>query len=398
MNRDALIEMARRNLAHANAGTVDQAPGVHRVAASAYVDPARWHVEMDRIFGRLPVVAAFSSELREPGAFRALSIGDVPVLVTRGDDGSARAFLNACSHRGLPVVEEGSGSGLRFTCPYHAWSYDNGGKLLGVYKAKDFGEVDKSSLGLKPLPVVERAGLVWVVLREEEAVDFDAFSAGYDRLLEALALGETTFVGRQEVAGPNWKIAYDGYLDLYHLPILHRSSFGPDFPNDALYDAFGPHQRVSGPNPHLRKLEDRPEAEWPLAALTPGIWTIFPHISVAMFDADGPLYMISQLLPGASPGESRTIQNFLAVGEVPRARQQAIEEQMDFLLGVVRDEDYATGLKIQRALSTGLTRDVLFGRNEWGGQRFHRWVDALVSTEDADLGALFERGAGGDPD
>ncbi len=398
MDRAALIEMARRNMAHAKAGTVDRAPDVHRVSASAYVDPERWRAEMDRIFGRLPIVAAFSSELREPGSYRALSIGDVPVLVTRGPEGGIRAFLNACSHRGLPIVEEGSGSAARFTCPYHAWAYDRAGKLLGIYKANDFGEIDKTRHGLQPLPVVERAGLVWVVLRPEVAIDFDLFFAGYDRVLEALGLGDTTFAGRQEVEGPNWKIAYDGYLDLYHLPILHRDTFGPDFPNDALYDAFGPHQRVSGPNPQLIRLEDRPEEEWSLEAITLGIWTIFPHISVAKFDADGPLYMISQLLPSASPGASRTIQNFLAVGPVSEARQKTIDDQMQFLFGVVRDEDYATGLKIQRALGTGLTRDVLFGRNEWGGQRFHRWVDALLRAEDADLAALFERGASGEPD
>ena len=396
MDRDALIEMARRNMGHAKAGSVDRAPGVHRVEASAYVDPDRWGAEMERIFGRLPLVAAFSSELREPGSYRALWIGDVPVLVTRAPDGVVRAFLNACSHRGSPIVAEGAGTAARFTCPYHAWAYDASGRLLGIYKSEDFGEIDKASHGLPPLPVFERAGLVWVVLRREAAIGFEPFLAGYDAVLEALALGETTFVGRQSVAGPNWKIAYDGYLDLYHLPILHRDTFGSDFPNDALYDAFGPHQRVSGPNPQLLRLEDRAEREWPIDAMTAGIWTIFPHVSIAKFDADGPLYMVSQLLPGASPGESRTIQTFLAVGPVSEARQQTIDDQMQFLLGVVRGEDYATGLRIQRALGTGLTRDVLFGRNEWGGQRFHRWVDALVAAGDADLAALFERGAAAD--
>ena len=66
-------------------------------------------------------------------------------------------------------------------------------------------------------------------------------------------------VAQREVAGPNWKIAYDGYLDLYHLPILHKNTFGADFPNRALYHAFGPHQRVDAPNPLLLELEPQPE-------------------------------------------------------------------------------------------------------------------------------------------
>jgi hypothetical protein len=37
---------------------------------------------------------------------------------------------------------------------------------------------------------------------------------------------------------------------------------------------------------------------------------------------------------------------------------------------------------------------VLFGRNEGGLQRFHRWVEALVTTDDADLPRLLATGLG----
>ena len=67
---------------------------------------------------------------------------------------------------------------------------------------------------------------------------------------------------------------------------------------------------------------------------------------------------------------------------------------MRFLEHVVRDEDYATGLRIQRALESGALTDVLFGRNEWGGQRFHRFVEALLAAEDAELPAFFAAGVG----
>jgi hypothetical protein len=59
-----------------------------------------------------------------------------------------------------------------------------------------------------------------------------------------------------------------------------------------------------------------------------------------------------------------------------------IRERMEFLLGVVRDEDYPTCEGIQQSLRSNPTRSVLFGRNEEGGQRFHQWVDALVSASD----------------
>lgn len=392
MSKAKLIAMARRSLAHARAGTVDQADDVYRVPTESYHDARRWRLEMDRIFKRLPLVLGFSAELREPGSYRSLTLADTPILLTRSEDGVLRGFLNVCSHRGAVVVPEGTGRARRFACPYHAWTYDNEGALVAIYKSGDFGDVDKSCLGLTPLPVAERAGLIFGPLTPDACLDVDTLLCGYDEMLAHHRFDECFLVGRQQVEGPNWKIAYDGYLDLYHLPILHKDSFGSDFPNAALYDAWGPHQRVSGPDPRFAALEHLPDEEWPTKRLLAGVWTVFPHVSIADFDAGGKLYMISQLFPGPRPEESLTVQNFLASEEPDEERQKRIEEMMGFLLHVVRDEDYFTGNRIQQAVKTGAKAEFLFGRNEGGGQRFHRWVEALLETDDASLPELFRAG------
>jgi hypothetical protein len=141
-------------------------------------------------------------------------------------------------------------------------------------------------------------------------------------------------------------------------------------------------------------MESLPDEEWDVEALVGGVWTVFPHVSIADFEAGGKIYMISQLFPGPSAGESVTIQSFLATQAPDEAQRAAIDETMRFLLHVVRDEDYATGLGIQRALEACAIGDVLFGRNEGGGQRFHHFVDAVLDRDDADLPALFGAGAG----
>ena len=64
-------------------------------------------------------------------------------------------------------------------------------------------------------------------------------------------------------------------------------------------------------------------------------------------------------------------------------------QHIQFNYQVVNDEDYYTGNRIQRALRTGGKQFNMFGRNEGGGQRFHRFVDALIDVEDADLPAFF---------
>ena len=380
MSRAELVKMARRNLAHVKADTIDQEADVLRVPAAHYTDPARFRLEIDRVWKRMPLVLALSRELEGPGAYKTMVAAGVPVLMTRGADGALRAFVNSCAHRGAQVVTDAAGRSSRFVCPYHAWTYDEDGRLVGILSQQEFGHVDRSCHGLVRLPVAERAGLVWVVLDPAAKLDIDAFLCGYDGLLGLFGFESWHLVDRRTVAGPNWKIAYDGYLDFYHLPILHKNTIGGGLPNRALYDAYGPHQRVTFQNPALLALEDKPEDEWRTEDLIGGVWTIFPHVSIATFDAGGRAVLISQLFPGETALESTTVQSFL-MAKQPNDEERAAAEKMFELLGyVVREEDYATGLRQQRALLTGARSHVLFGRNEGGGQRFHRTLEKALGA------------------
>ncbi len=382
MSRQLLVELTRRTMTHARNGTVPLADSVARVPARHYVDPERWSLERERIFRRVPLVAAASAELAAPGTHKALTLLDTPILLVRGHDGGLRAFLNRCSHRGSPVAAEGCGTARRFHCPYHGWVYDEQGTLVAVRNRAEFGALDTDQYGLVPLACEERAGLVFVGLRPGAPLRLDEFLCGYGEALAHLGLAGHALVGRQTIAGPNWKVAYDGYLDFYHLPVLHRATFGDALSDKAVYDAWGPHQRVSAPDAAMAKLAATPEADWRTSALTIGVWTVFPHVSIARFDAGLPLIMVSQLLPGPDVASSTTVQLFLAPGEPDEAARTRIATTMSFLERVVGEEDYATGFAVQRALAAGGRDHVLFGRNEAGGQRFHRIVDALVAAED----------------
>ena len=397
MSRETLVELTRRTLGHARAGTVPLVGDIGRVPASNYYDPDRWQLEMARVFKRTPLALGFTCELPEPGNYKALEVAGVPVLLSRGADGQMRSFVNMCSHRGSIVVPEGTGTARRFTCPYHAWSYDSEGRLVGILDREEFGDLDPDGHGLTPLPVAERAGIIFGALTPGAPFDIDAYLCGYGEMLAHHEFASCAYVGSQAVDGPNWKVAYDGYLDFYHLPILHRESFGPGYSNKAIYDAWGPHQRVTSPDRRFLALDDLPEDDWPAELLTDGVWTIFPHASVARFQVSadevpggGRMYMISTLFPGDTPDTSRTVQHFLATFELSEQLDGLIEAQKAFLLHVVRDEDYYNGNRIQRAVKTGAKTEFFFGRNEAGGQRFHGWVDRLVAAEtDDDFANLF---------
>lgn len=389
MAREALIAMTRREIENLDHNRIDLAPDVMKVPTSDYCDPDRFRLEVDRIFRRVPLALGFSSEFRNPGDYRAMTVAGMPLIIVRGADGELRAFVNMCSHRGNFVVDEGAGNTRRFRCGYHAWTYTTEGRLFGVFEEKNFGCIDKDQFGLTPLPVAERAGLVWVTLNPEAKIDIDLFLSGYGEMLKHLRFDDAFLADRQFLDGPNWKVAYDGYRDFYHVPILHRETFGPDGPYQPDYYAWGPHVRVATPKGH-ESFKGRPESEWSNDEMTPGVWTIFPNISIAGGPGSG--YMFSMMFPGKTVGESFTIQNFLRYGRPDDLDRADLENFMGFMRTVVGQEDYATGFRVQTALATGAKTFSCFGRNEGGGQLFHKWVDAMITTSDDDLPGLFQRG------
>jgi len=400
MAREQLVEMTRSLVAHGEADTMELADEVVRVPASSYTDPGLFEREKRNIFRRLPLMVAPSCELPEPGDYKAMDICGVPLLLSRQKDGSVAAFLNMCTHRGNPLAT-GTGKASRFTCGYHGWTFRQDGDLLGVASPQDFGAIDKAAHCLKRFPVLERAGLIWVTLDPNSKLAIEDYLCGYDALLEAFGFDGWTLFAKRTLAGPNWKTAYDGYLDFYHLPVLHKDTFGADFFNRANYFAWGPHQRLASPSKFAQRtgsddqidLTQMSDEEIPQDALVQGVWTIFPHISIASFYGGGQRgALISQLFPGETVEESWTTQYYVMENR-PETEEQvkSAHEQFDFLEVVVRDEDYATGKRQHEALQSGLMDHVLFGRNERGGQVFHQWAKRLVEATDEELLDIFAR-------
>ena len=371
-------EVAGRLLTHLDENTTDSLDDTYRVPVDHYLDPQRWEREVDALFRRGPVVSALTAHLPAPGSYRAIDICGVPVLTVRQTDGGVRAFVNACRHRGALVVDEGCGQARRFTCPYHAWSYDNTGALVGISGRHKFGDIDADTHGLTELPCEERSGFVFVVPTPGATLDLDEWLGGYELALEGLALTDMEVVEERTLVGPNWKIAFDGYVDGYHLDILHRDTLGVDVMGNVMtWDAWGPHQRVAFARRNTHKLRDIPPEDWRPHRHVAFVHTIFPHVSIAGNGPGGA--MVSQLFPGPTPDRSRTVQTHLIRRGATEPQREAAHQQADFLEWVVNEEDYKTGLGIQSALASGGNNEFVFGRNEPGNQVFHRWVDELVA-------------------
>jgi phenylpropionate dioxygenase-like ring-hydroxylating dioxygenase large terminal subunit len=400
--RRNLLPIARDVIKHAKAGTIRKAEDVMRLPASNYTDSKRFQAELEKVIKRVPIILGPSCEISNPGDFKTINVAGISLILTRDKDGKANALINVCSHRGACLTKKEKGNSSRFTCPYHGWNFSNSGELLAISAESDFGKIEKNNYGLKSLPIYESAGLIWAIMDPESTVDIPNFLSGYDKMLETFSFSDWVFVSKRTFEGPNWKIAYDGYLEYYHVPILHRETFGIDATNRGLYFSWGPHQHIKSPATdkghiatetlgYLAELIDKPEDEWDLETMTYGVWTVFPTTSIASFDAGGRGVLISQILPGKKVDESITTQYYIM--ENPPSDPVGAEEQFDFFQKVVMNEDYATGASSQPGLKEGVIDHVLFGRNEQGNQHFHKWVDKVLNAKnDNDLNSIFLNG------
>lgn len=378
IERATTMELAKRMLAFYEAGTTEQASDQYRVPVWKYHDPERWQLEMDRIFKRVPLPLALTCELRAPNSYKAMDALGVPVLITRAADGTARAFLNVCRHRGATVCADGCGTARRFACPYHGWVYDPEGALVGIYGEETFGPLERDTRGLTSLACEERAGFIFVTLTPGAGMDIDEWLGDYAAELGQMHLEDWHVFSTRELPSPAWKVAYDGYLEGYHFAALHKNTiFKETLSNLMAVDAFGPHQRVVFAKHSIAGLRDQAEADWDPAEHIGPVYTIFPCLSLAGGWRDQA--MISQLFPGPTADRSRTVQTIITRDpmETDEQREKA-EAFTDFLFAVVRDEDYATGFAITKGLTSGANEEFVFGRNEPSLHHFHRWVDRLV--------------------
>lgn len=382
--------IASRIVEHYEKGTTDLADEVLEVPIDAYLDEEKWQREVDLIFKRQPQMVALTCEIPNPGEYKALEIVGVPLLVTRGKDGKARTFMNVCPHRGSPLAEDGLGNANRFTCPYHGWTFANDGRLLAVADRDKFGHVETSTHGLVELACDERIGMVFAILTPGLPMDIDDWLGGMVEDMEALHFENFTYLGSRELAGPNWKISYDGYLEGYHFAALHPETISKvTLQNLMDFDAFGPHLRVAYGTTSIDCMYDTPKDDW-WKMEEEGftfVRLLFPNISVYLGLGVG---QIAQLMPGDSVGENRTILHYVhPTPPKDDAQEKEFEETIEFVAGVVRDEDYALNLRIQRALGARPFESVMFGRNERGNQYFHKLIDWYVNDDpDAEKPAL----------
>ena len=197
------------------------------ISPTVFFDEEVYRRERERVFGRAWLVVGHEDMIRKPGDYVTSYMGEVSVIVLRDTQEKIRVFVNRCAHRGNQVCLFDRGNAGGFTCSYHGWTYDLGGRLTGVPMERELyrGELKKEAWGLEEVPrVANFKGLV-----------FASFDAGAPALEEWL--GEDvrwwlqTFVLAEPLGGlealpgwhryrspGNWKLISENFIgDDYHV-------------------------------------------------------------------------------------------------------------------------------------------------------------------------------------
>src|SRR6266545_943532 len=120
-------------------------------------------LERERVFAREWLCPGLAADVPNPGDYITFSINDQPVLVVRSLDGEIRSFSNVCRHRMMRLVED-RGSCKTVVCPYHGWSYDLEGRLLGAPHMKRTPGFQPADLHLPGIRTEIWEGWIYVTL------------------------------------------------------------------------------------------------------------------------------------------------------------------------------------------------------------------------------------------
>lgn len=330
------------------------------------------------LFETSPLALLASSEIPNPYDYHVRSAVGRSILFTRDGDGRAHAFLNSCRHRGAEPAR-GCGNARVFLCPYHGWAYDTKGRLTGMPLRDRFDDLDLNRMGLVELPIEERHGFVWVVLRPGASIDVAKHLGALDAEIASIGADRMTYYGAlsEEPLATNWKSVTEGLLEGLHVPFVHPGTFATN--PQALdldlgfFDAVGPHVRWVLPmftRADVARIRATPERDWKPRELVACVWWISPGLLLA-HEYYGLIY--ADLSPGEKPMEAVFRYGWISpLREAPPGLPSPEEMAARAAVAVRQDKPVWEGCG--RGLRSGGHDAVLIGRNERGVELMHQSI------------------------
>lgn len=197
---------------------------------SCYTDPRIFEEELERIFYRTWVFVGHESETPKAGDFVTRLIGRQPVVMVRNKDRQVQVLLNRCAHRGSAVCTVAQGNAKVFTCPYHGWTYDLNGALLGASYPGGYDQTfEKKDYGLAHASRQESyRGFVFASL-SKDGVSLEEHLGHARTLIDQSC--DLSPEGEIDLSAgwvrhrykANWKMLLENDTDGYHLSFVHAA-------------------------------------------------------------------------------------------------------------------------------------------------------------------------------
>lgn len=381
---DLKTDLAKRLFTHLEHRTTDLLPSTMTIPSSVYHDAELAVRERRDIFGRVPTIAAHGSEVANENDFVTAQLPNNEALIVRQSDGSVRAFVNICRHRGARLVLDEAGTSRFFSCGYHGWTYGANGQLRAIAQGPTFGDLDKQCLGLPELPVEERHGFVWVTdsTDAEPTSVVDWLGPELDETLSSFELDTYMCYRAGNFDEPiNWKVLMDGFVDNYHITATHANTVAPYFHNNVqVCDEIGRHIRAVSARRSIDKIRD---------GSSPGA-SIDRHVTIAHFIMPNvnilrqpDHFQLLNFVPDPFDVNASRMQMRILIKEpaTTAEQRQRWDKNWDILMAVLRDEDLVVNRNLQRAVRNEGAPDLILGRNEVVNQFFHSWLLNTLADE-----------------
>ena len=165
-----------------------------------------------------------AAELPNRGDYICRTINATPVFVIRQRDGSICAFDNTCLHRGARLLC-GDGHVSRISCPYHSWTYELDGQLIGAPFMEQTPGFDVKNYHLRQVVCEEWEGFVYVSLQNQPQPLAGQLQELHGLIGDFRIADYVPVYAIEEIWHANWKCLVENFMDAYHIHRVHKNSF-----------------------------------------------------------------------------------------------------------------------------------------------------------------------------
>ncbi len=382
MHRDVQTQLLNRLRQHLANKTTDLAPHNLKVPASHYVSDEQTEQEIDAMFMRRPLLVALSPQFPAVGDYVTHTAVKTNLLLVRDKQGEARAYINACRHRGARLAE-GCGNKATLVCPFHAWTWGLDGKILSrPNSAGGFDAIDATFDHLHEVPCYEISGLVFVLL-EGDDIKSKVHALIGDALpdLANYRIDEMQYIDSRMIElDCNYKFLIDGFTETYHIPTLHTKSISPYYyAASTLVDSLGDVVRLMSPRRTIDKEFAKPESEQnEVLAYTTTEYLLAPNVLIT-HQVDHIQFWTAYPVDGAN--RCRIQLNVFWPQPMDEEAWRKARLNVDLVWDVVTGEDLPQSVAIHNNLASGDLPELIFGRNEPALIYYHQNIAKAIGSD-----------------